>query len=124
MSAVDDKLRYARHLLLAEIGEAGQRRLCAAGFRIGASADPRVAAVAGDYLTRSGMQTLPSGASDALALPGSEQVACLAGDVALQEAAAALLGAYAAVEAIKACVGAGRAGQLSAALRLTGEPAS
>jgi hypothetical protein len=115
----DSKRRHARQLLLVEIGEAGQERLCQARFRIAHGADPRAAAVAEEYLLRSGMQPAPVASPDDLALPGADAVARLAGDTVLQEAAAALLGAYAAVETIKHCVGAGSAAQLPDGLRLT-----
>jgi hypothetical protein len=113
------KRRHARHLLLVEIGEAGQERLCQASFRIAAGADPRAALVAEEYLVRSGMQAAPVASPHAVTLAGADAVARLAGDAVLQEAAAALLGAYGAVETIKRCVGAGSAGQLPGGLRLT-----
>ncbi len=103
--------RYTRHLLLSEIGEAGQERLCAAQVRAAPAADARAAEVALDYLARAGLGVSADGAQTATAiallLPSPEQLRGLAGDAALEEAAAALSGAFAAVEAIKQALGVG-----------------
>jgi hypothetical protein len=107
-----DKRRHARQLLLAEIGERGQARLCATRVQLAAGADPRAAAVARDYLERAGVQVIdaPVGHSHAAgedaralttAVADCTAVRALAGHPELDEAAAALAGAFAAVEAIK-----------------------
>jgi hypothetical protein len=115
---------YARHLLLAEIGEAGQERLCAGKVVLGAACDARAASVARDYLERAGLsvRTDESDESDEAAVPtriaSSAEVRALAGRDELAEAAAALCGAFGAVEAIKAVLGVGRAAELPRALSL------
>jgi hypothetical protein len=105
-----DRRRFARHLLLAEIGQAGQARLCATRLRASEAADPRAAEVARDYLERAGVRVLTheeerGREAQALALPSPAAVRALAGHLELEEAAAALAGAYAAVEAIKGALG-------------------
>jgi hypothetical protein len=93
--------RYARHILLAEVGETGQQRLCIAQAQLPADADPRAASIARDYLERAGLsvETRPAAREPQL---NREAVGKLAGDPALESAAAALLGALHAVEVIKA----------------------
>jgi len=118
------KERYARHLLLAEIGEAGQQRLCSARVQLPAAADPRSARIAHDYLVRAGVavQTDPQRERDAPRLQLSEDaVRALAGEPALEPAAAALLGALHAVEAIKSELGLGAPLELPPGLRLCAE---
>lgn len=108
------RARYARHLLLPELGEAGQLRLLAASARPGSASDPGALEVARSYLARAGVR-IASGASEAevaLELPDAEGVAQLAGAPELAEAARALAGAFAAVEAIKAAAQIGRRGAL------------
>jgi hypothetical protein len=122
-----DKRRHARQLLLAEIGERGQERLCATRVQLAADADPRAAVVARDYLERAGMQVLDASAGDAqaagvdasalpMAVVDSAAVRALAGHPALDEAAAALAGAFAAVEAIKQALDLPRGAALSTPL--------
>ena len=106
------KQRFARHILLPEIGEDGQARLCAARVRFPGSADARAADVARSYLERAGIEVLPAdaeGAKVSRAVPDTGEVQAIAGSPELVEAAAALCGALAAVEAIKAALGIGRA---------------
>ena len=115
------KRRYARHLLLAEIGEAGQERLCAARVRVPDAADARAMAVARAYLERAGLE-LSDGFDARGVEPGDvKAVQALAGRPELEPAAAALLGAFAAVEAIKQVIGAGEPGALPPALSLAGK---
>jgi hypothetical protein len=104
-----DKQKYARQLLLAEVGVAGQLRLCATTLRTSADADAHAAQVASEYLTRAGVRLAADGGGDArvIEVASSERVRALAGDPALREAAAWLAGSFAAVEAIKVAVGAG-----------------
>jgi hypothetical protein len=106
----DQRVRFARHLLLTEIGSAGQERLCAAAVSFAADADPEAKRVAEQYLGRAGVR-VGAGGADVKILDGDE-IARLAGDPALVPAAQALAGAYAAVEVIKAVLGVGRAGDL------------
>lgn len=117
MLTANQRVRHARHLLLAEIGEQGQAALCATQLRPAVGADPRAAEVAADYLARAGVTVAPGAAT--LPVPSAAEVAALAGDPALLEAAAALAGAFAAVEAIKATTGAGQPAALPPELRLT-----
>jgi hypothetical protein len=117
------KQRYARHLLLAEVGEAGQQRLCDAQVQLPVDADPRASCVARDYLERAGL-VVHSGAQTALGVQlNQDAVRFLAGEPALEPAAAALLGALHAVEAIKAALGLGAPLELPAELRLCAEAA-
>ncbi|MDB4972443.1 MAG: hypothetical protein JWN48_784 [Myxococcaceae bacterium] len=103
-----DRTRYARHLLLSQLGEAGQERLLAAAVHARADADPGALAVARCYLERAGVQVasreslLEKGTSSAeLDLGSSADVTRIAGSSALEEATRALLGALAAVRAIQ-----------------------
>ncbi len=81
---------YARHLLLPEIGEAGQAKLLASRVAIeGAGA---AAVAARTYLERSGCTIDPDGASIALSRDG---------------VVGAIEGAFAAVEHIKRTIGVG-----------------
>jgi hypothetical protein len=129
MAVGDHNLRFARHLLLAEIGEVGQARLCATRARVAAAVDPRVAGVARDYLERAGIivsseiEATNSISEAHLEVPvlDAQSVRALAGRVELEEAAAALAGAFAAVETIKHAVGAGTAAALPPGLCLGGE---
>ena len=107
-----DQQRFARHLLLSQIGEAGQLRLCATQVRVGADADARAAKVAWLYLERAGMRIGTDDASQVIALASPEAVRALAGGIELEDAAAALAGAFAAVEAIKRALGVGTASSL------------
>lgn len=101
----DQRSRFARHALLAEIGRTGQETLCAARYRIDAETDARVARVADTYLSRAGLA--PSG-DGRVVETHDVTVALLAGEPALEHAAAYLLGALAAVEHIKSELGVGR----------------
>lgn len=92
----EQRRRYARHFLLPEIGVQGQERLCAAAFQAGASRAERVAAT---YLARAGLREDPAG----------RPVAAIATDDPVD---AALAGAFAAVEHLKAELGVGRPGAL------------
>jgi molybdopterin-synthase adenylyltransferase len=103
-----DRARYARHLLLSEIGEAGQAKLCAARVHP-AAGDEGVARTALDYLARAGVQTAEDGV--AVALADREQALRVAGDESLVEAARALLGAIAAVDVMRDVVGFGGVGE-------------
>jgi hypothetical protein len=118
MLSAADKQRYARHLLLAEVGEAGQERLCAAQVQLPVDMDPRAAQVARDYLKRAGVAIGSAGTAVALRVDRASAQA-LAGDQLLEPAAAALLGALLAVEQIKAQLGLGEPVQLSAGLQLS-----
>ena len=120
MLSPHDRKRYARHLLLAEIGPAGQARLLAQTVALPASADARAAEVAVDYLRRAGVTVGELG--EVVALPDSAAVRALAGRSELHEATAALLGAFAAVEAIKSALAVGAPGELPASLTLCAEP--
>jgi len=109
-----DRTRYARQLLLPQLGEAGQVRLLAATLHVGAEADAGALAVARSYLERAGVRVLdPSGTHDA-ALQGDSaellvatvsQIDGIAGEPVLREAARALAGALAAVGAIQTLAG-------------------
>jgi hypothetical protein len=101
-----DRVRYARQLLLPEIGSKGQERLCAAQVRV-SEGDPGAGAVALEYLGRAGVSFAQEG-EHVLALPDTSAVVDLAGAPELLEAARALSGALAAVETIKAILELGK----------------
>jgi hypothetical protein len=116
--------RFARHLLLAEVGETGQARLGSTRVRVLAAADARAAAVARDYLERAGLLVLDASASDSVLdvrLPDRAGVRAIAGCPELEEAAAALAGAFAAVEAIKTVLAVGTRGELPVAAVFSAE---
>lgn len=102
MLSPDDRRRYARQVLLPEIGEAGQRALLDGRART----ESEIAAL---YLRRAGV-TLGDGGVDVTVAPRPSAPA-------LAEAERFLAGAFGAVEAIKAIVGIGEPGALSCALR-------
>lgn len=114
-----DRIRYARHLLLPEIGEEGQLRLLATHVRVPGEADAGAAEVAREYLVRAGVRVeteveagaSPSpadgGARTPLSLPRAHDLLALAGAPELIEAARALSGALAAVESIKSALALG-----------------
>jgi len=105
-----DKALYARQILLSELGAGGQERLTTAAIAFANDADPRARAVASEYLSRAGVGSRPDDAP-AVEVPvaSTATVQRTAADPALEDCAAWLLGAYAAVEAIKARAGAGTA---------------
>jgi len=94
-------------VLLSEVGEEGQVRLRHAGFRRNRRGDPRVYAVAAQYLRRAGCPELEHQGAVVGETPRTA-VEAMAGDPALAEAAAAILGALEAVEHIKRSLGLGR----------------
>ena len=115
MFDASQRARYSRHLLLPEIGEAGQRKLLSAKVRVIDAADSEAAIVTLDYLRRAGVDVdadvaSPNDAASVLQLPHAAAVDAVAGEPALRESSAFLLGAFAAVEAIKQITGAGSAG--------------
>jgi hypothetical protein len=105
------RARYARHLLLPELGEAGQLRLCSGRIRHAADRDPGALAVARDYLARAGVGEGALGDAPEVWMDVSDP-AQLAARPELIEAARALCGAFAAVEAIKALAGLGTSATL------------
>lgn len=114
--------QHARHLLLPEIGDAGQERLCVATARAGAGADARAVAAARDYLGRAGVTWSDENGAAGCAVPNAAAIARVAGRADLEEAAALLVGALAAVETIKSVVAAGRLVSLASVPTLSGEP--
>jgi hypothetical protein len=118
--------RYARQIVLRELGPTGQARLCASTAVHANGADARVAAVARAYLERAGLQQQPAaegGNVVAVHGAGTEAVQACAGAPELEDCAAWLLGAWAAVETIKqaASVGEQAPADSLAALVLNGE---
>jgi adenylyltransferase/sulfurtransferase len=100
--------RYARHLLLPEIGLVGQERLVAARFHIPSSAHRAAADVARTYLSRAGLSESAEPSALELELPRPSSVDH---DPALRRAAAALSGALSAVETVKAVLLLGSKGE-------------
>jgi hypothetical protein len=95
-----ERRRYARHLLLPEIASSGQERLRASRVHVASGADPETSRIVRDYLARAGVTNGDERLE--LALPGTSDIQALAGEPLLVEAARALIGALAAVEAVKA----------------------
>jgi hypothetical protein len=96
---------YARHLLLPEIGEAGQELLLGSIAQVQEGAQEQAAEVAAEYLARAGLQVVAASAGEGqgvpVNLPTPSALQRLAGRPELQLAAAALAGAVSAVESIK-----------------------
>lgn len=133
MFTASERRLYVRQILLDEIGEAGQARVCAVRVTIPAGASARAGEVAGEYLARAGCGraqiagpevAAPDQGAGGITAPVPEDafVAQLAGTPLLHDAAAALAGAFAAVECLKAIVGAGRPAALPADLVLVEDP--
>jgi len=107
---VSDRARYARQLLLPQIGEVGQARLLASSLQAPAAADAGTLAVTRVYLERAGVRVIEGSPEGDLSpqrlpsLPSSEVLARIAGRPELHEAARALVGALAAVQAIQSVV--------------------
>lgn len=114
----DAHRRFARQISLAEVGAAGQARLCAHVVRV--EGDPRAAEVAATYLARAGVRiaresddgSVDAGSARRLHVGSEADVAALAGRAELEVAAAFLAGAFAAVEEIKRTLEVGRPGTL------------
>ena len=111
--------RYARQLLLGEIDEAGQQRLLDAGFRPGAASDAQAFAVADEYLRRAGCSNEEHG--DEVHVPDEESVMRFAGTTSRREPAAAVIGAFCAVEHLRALLGLGAPRPFPSELRLSDE---
>lgn len=106
-----DRTRYARHLLLTQLGEAGQERLLAAQVAANGDADAGALAVARRYLTRAGVQVSQlsqlsfDGTASPLRVATSDEVGAMAGHPSLREAARALAGALSAVNTLQSLIG-------------------
>jgi hypothetical protein len=109
--------RYARQLLLGEVGEAGQERLLASGFRGAADGEADAFAVAADYLERAGCSRDSEGTE--VRVPPASEVMRFAGSAALREPAALVLGAYSAVEYLKEVLGIAAASEVPTDLSLS-----
>jgi hypothetical protein len=129
-ASVDDGARFLRQRMLAEVGDAGQARLRAALVRLdGGSLAAR--AHAADYLARAGVsltdELVHAPASDATqaGVASREQTVVLAvpppAPPALGPAADLLVGALAAVEAVKHALGVGQPAHLPPDLLLLGD---
>ncbi|MAQ13293.1 MAG: hypothetical protein CMN30_00635 [Sandaracinus sp.] len=90
---LSDRARFARQLLVPEIGEAGQAKLSATRFSVAALA-PEAAAVARLYLERAGLR---EGDPDEVR-EAAREIPCAAGE---DPAADALAGARFAVRTIR-----------------------
>ena len=106
---VTDRARYARQLLLPQIGEVGQLRLLASRLQAPADVDRDTLAVARAYLERAGVRVVDAPVEGALAeplqsLPTGQAIAQIAGRAELHHAARAVVGALAAVQAIQSVV--------------------
>jgi len=111
--------RYARQLLLGEIGESGQERLLEAGFHRDADGDADAYAVAAEYLERAGCSHEESGA--AVHVPNESAVMRFAASPTLRDPAAAIMGAFSAVEHLKEVLGIGPAREFPPDLTLSTE---
>lgn len=99
--------RYARQLLLGEIDEAGQESLLASRFRREEVSDADAFAVAADYLARAGCVFDADGT--AVQVPGEAEILRFAGRARLRDPAAAIIGAFSAVEHLKETLGLAKA---------------
>jgi hypothetical protein len=128
------KRLYSRQVLLAEVGTAGQARVCDAKLLLASEGDARAAAVAADYLRRAGAHVDHDGSDASVLVTDATSFQCetvlipsisdtrdLAGDELLEDCAAWLAGSFAAVEALKRVVGVGRPAQIPAGFILNGE---
>jgi hypothetical protein len=111
---------YARHLLLAEIGEAGQQRLLQSRVHV---LDEDEHGVCSDALRRAGVSVTDADATRIVSVGSERQIAHLAGRPELHEASRALRAAFAAVEAIKAIVPTGSAAEFPEQLTFSAEDA-
>lgn len=100
MLSVEERVRFARHRALAVLGDAGQRALLD-GSPGAPLADPGAEAIRARYLACAGVPGRAAGE------PRNADVAVLAGAAHLVPAAEALLGAFEAVERVKALAGFG-----------------
>lgn len=100
-----DRTRYARHLLLTQLGEAGQERLLAAQVVANGDADAGALAVARRYLTRAGVRVSAECASSPLRVATRDELETMAGHPSLREAARALAGALSAVNTLQSLIG-------------------
>jgi hypothetical protein len=119
-----DKAKYARQILLTELGLAGQERLVATRLQWTAEADSRASEVASAYLERAGVGAHVQGADArhvAVEVAPADRVVQVAGDPVLEDCAAWLLGAFAAVEAIKSAAGVGTPGTVGGDFVLSSE---
>lgn len=118
-----ERARYARQVLLPEVGLVGQAKLCAATVAVNDGADSEASSITHDYLTRAGItvnnDTSALGAAQT-SIASTTQVEAFA-PVELRHAAAAFAGAYAATETIKAIVGAGTPATLAQHFRISSE---
>ena len=112
--------RYARQILLGEIGEEGQDRLLSARFGQDESSDGQAYAKAADYLRRAGCTEDPG--AEPIRVPSGPLVDAFAGGrPRYREAAATVLGALAALEFLKKALLLPKGGELPPGLTLLGE---
>ena len=108
-----ERVLYARQLLLAEVGPAGQARLFAARAEPASpDADSGALALARDYLTRAGLGRHAEQASKSvpIAVPASASIEGLFEHPEHAPVARALVGALCAVETIKTALELGTPG--------------
>ena len=106
-----ERSRYARQLLLPQIGESGQTRLLALRVRARPGGDEGALSVAATYLERAGVSVGEHRAASEFFVAPSAELLRIAGDGALLEAARALAGALAAVDVLRTAVGFGGVAQ-------------
>jgi molybdopterin/thiamine biosynthesis adenylyltransferase len=111
--------RYARQLLLGEIGESGQERLLGSTFTASAASDGEAFSVAAEYLERAGLSRDDAG--DEVPVPDRAAVMRFADKALLEEPAAAIIGAFCALEHLKAVLGIAEARPFPSELKLSTE---
>ena len=111
--------RYARQLLLGEIGEVGQERLLEAGFRRREGGDADATVAAAEYLERAGCPVNDS--ANEVRVPDAGAVRRFAGSATLLAPAATIMGAFSAVEHLKQVLGIAAAREFSPELTLSTE---
>lgn len=100
----EDRVRYSRQILLPEIGQSGQERLCNASFAFSSDLDEEAAKIAAVYLQRAGLALDPASPRKVSA-PARNALDVMAREPGTEHAVAAVTGALAAVETIKSVLG-------------------
>ena len=100
-----DRARFARQLSLPEVGERGQRALCASRVRV--EGDLRAVEAATRYLERAGCSVADDG--EPVTVSDAPEIARIAGRPELEEAAAWIAGCVAAAAHVARTVDACRA---------------
>lgn len=106
MLSPDARARYSRHLLVTEIGEAGQARLLATRVKLCPGGHPLAAEVATRYLEAAGVcVTTRREPAVGVMVPSAEVLAAREPRPELEAVEAALAGALAALDVVRGTLG-------------------